>query len=98
MELPVGEIERLVLGQFGARSDSLQKFEPKVCTQRFFDYLVVALAGPGSSYLGRPEQLVLNVDRCFSSHPFNILVEMHLSVKTAHNRSPIRFTSSRARR
>lgn len=81
MELPVGQIERLVFPQSGARSDSLQELEPKVGAERFFNYLVVALTGPGSGYLGRPEQLVVDVDRRFSSHRFYILVKKHLSVK-----------------
>ena len=80
MQLRVRQIERCVRAQFGACADTLQNLETQVRAERCFDHLIVALADTRRGNFGSAQQLVLDVDGCFSSHLASLTVIL-LSVK-----------------
>ena len=83
MQLPVGETQSLIFLEPGTRADPLEELEAEIGAQRFLDHLIIALASPGGSDLGGPQQFVIQIDCSFSPHGIISVTERRNSFKTS---------------
>ena len=81
MQLPIGEIHRLVFVQFGAGAEAVEQVEAQVSTQRRFEHFVISLASACGGYFGGAQQFVFEVNGSLSSH-IDIVAEKRFSFIT----------------